>query len=36
MLEHYDQAGIVRTVKGETSDIIYPQLQRLVLEEFSK
>lgn len=36
MLEHYDQAGIVRTIRGETSDIIYPQLKDLLLKEFKK
>ena len=34
LLEHYDKHGIVRTVSGETSDIIYPQLKELLLKEF--
>lgn len=36
LLEFYDKSGIVRSVKGETSDIIYPQLKELLLKEFSK
>lgn len=36
LLEFYDKSGIVRSVKGETSDIIYPQLKDLLLREFSK
>lgn len=33
--EFYDNKGILVSVKGNTSDIIFPQLQKLVAERFS-
>lgn len=35
LLDYYAGRGIVRTVQGETSDIIYPKLKELLLKEFS-
>ena len=35
LLEHYDKKGIVFSIKGETSDIIYPQLKDLILNKFA-
>lgn len=36
LVDYYDKFGIVRTIKGETSDIIYPQVKELLLKEFKK
>lgn len=34
--EHYLNAGVLHTVSGETSDIIFPQLSKLVTNMFNK
>ncbi|KXN66829.1 adenylate kinase [Conidiobolus coronatus NRRL 28638] len=32
LLEFYDKQGVLMNVKGETSDIIYPQIQKILAE----
>jgi len=34
LLEHYDKAGILWTVRGETSDVITPQLDAEIMKRF--
>lgn len=34
LLEYYDKQGLLRSVEGETSDIIYPKLKQLLINEF--
>lgn len=35
LTEHYGQQGILHSIEGETSDIIYPKLKAFILEKFS-
>ncbi|CAN6670630.1 GTP:AMP phosphotransferase, mitochondrial [Trichomonascus vanleenenianus] len=32
--EYYDKQGILKSIEGETSDIIYPKLKKLIVETF--
>lgn len=36
LLEYYDKKGILYTIEGETSDIIYPKLKQLIYDQFSR
>lgn len=35
LLEYYDKRGIVHSIRGETSDIIYPKLKTFIIEKFA-
>lgn len=34
LLEYYDKQGLLHSVQGETSDIIYPKLKQLIIDKF--